>query len=120
MALRLHDVSNAEGFVASIVQRSKLELGPEDRQDLAQFLLIELWRLSQRYEYEGRPRFSSYAYRVLPKRIIDWQRKRFGRRTWKSRGRVIHARPRPHVVSLDGPERLERDLAPGTSGPEAD
>jgi len=49
LPLELHDVSNAERLVARIIARASLNLSREDREDLQQFLLLELWKLHQRY-----------------------------------------------------------------------
>ena len=103
MALQLHDVHDAEGFAAAIANRSRLNLSPDDREDLRQFLLISLWELSLRYE-RGDPRypsrFGSYASGILQRRVVDWARSKWGRTTWQFKDHT-HERKRPELVSLD-------------------
>ena len=99
----LHDVDDSAAFVAAVVNRSGLSLSWAEREDLDQYLLIELWRRSLRYEGSQGSRFSAWARSTLPKRIVDWQRKSFGRRTWKFRDHV-YERPVVVVVSLDDPD----------------
>ena len=93
MALQLHDVRDSEAFVAAIANRSQLELGPDDDEDLRQFLLTELWHLGVRYEPSRNRAFSAYAVAILKRRAVDWQRQRFGRTVWKFKDRV-YERPR--------------------------
>ena len=99
MTLQLHDVRDAEAFVVAIASRSQLELGLDDAEDFRQYLLAELWVLSTRFE-PGGISFSSWAATTLRLRVVDWQRKRFGRRRWKFSGRT-YERPRVELVSLD-------------------
>ena len=99
MALQLYDVRDAEAFVAAIANRSQLGVGPDDSEDLRQYLLTELWVLSTRYE-PGGVNFSAWAIATLRLRVIDWQRQRFGRRRWKFSGRT-YERPRVETVSYD-------------------
>jgi hypothetical protein len=79
--LALHDVADTEVFCAAIVHTSKLQLSPLEREELLTFLIEEAWRLSGRYE-PGGMRFSAFASYMLKWRIVDWQRKRFGRTKW--------------------------------------
>ena len=121
MALQLHDVRDAEAFVAAIANRSQLELGPDDDADLRQFLLTELWLLSTRYEARGGS-FSAWATATLKLRVVDWQRKRFGRRRWKFSGHT-YERPRVEVVSYDDEldsDSLGQDFASNGSDLETD
>ena len=85
MALQLHDVRDAEAFVAAIANRSQLELGPDDDEDLRQYLLAELWLLSVRYEPSRNRAFSAYAVAILRRRAVDWQRQRHGERSGSSK-----------------------------------
>jgi hypothetical protein len=100
-ALRLHDV-DAERLVRGIVTRSGLELNYYEREDLEQFLLIECWKLSLRYE-SGRidKGFGAYATVALKRRVVDWQRKRWGRTKWSFSGGRVYVRPRPELISFD-------------------
>jgi hypothetical protein len=62
--LSLWDVDDAVAFTAAIANRSGLNLSWSDREDLEQYLLVEIWRLSLRYERgdpQFPPRFSVYA-----------------------------------------------------------
>jgi hypothetical protein len=116
VALPLHDVDDAEQFIAAIVSRSGLQLRWDQRQDLEQYLLIECWKLSLDYQ-PGRitKGFAAYATVTLRKRIVDHQRSHF-RTRWVFRDRV-YERKRPELVSLNaddsGRDQLGRTLADG-------
>jgi DNA-directed RNA polymerase specialized sigma subunit len=111
--LELHDVRDGYAFVERIVQRSGLELGYHDREDLGQWLVVELWQLSLVYEPGSSVSFSNFATRHLRRRVIDWQRQRFGRTRWQFKGR-LHERRLPELVSLDADDsergRLEQSV----------
>lgn len=114
------DIADAQGFVAAVVIRSRLSLTHHDREDLHQYLLVECWRLSLDYDSAGRrPCFSNYAATILRRRVVDWQRKRFGRTTWKAKHKT-YTRPRINIESLDNPGRLERDLGARAVDPQVD
>ena len=97
--LSLHEIDDVEAFTLAIVQRSRLELSHHDREDLVAYLLTECWRLSLRFE-PGGISFSTYAGTTLRGRLVDWQRKRFGRTRYVFSDRVLE-RKLPELVSLD-------------------
>lgn len=76
MALQLHDLRDAEAFVAAIANRSELDLSWSDREDLEQFLLETCWELSLRYDPTQNRSFSAFAVAILKRRVFDWQRSR--------------------------------------------
>ena len=101
--LSLHGIDDVEAFAAAIVNRSRLELNHHDREDLACYLVETAWELSLKYQRgdpKYPPRFSVYAAPILRNRVVDWQRKRFGRTRWVFHDRV-HMRPGVELVSLD-------------------
>src|SRR5262245_11295644 len=100
--LALHDVADAQALVGAVITRSGLSLSADEHEDLAEYLLVELWKLSLRYE-PGAGRFSSYATGILKRRVVDWKRSRYGRTRWQFAG-YTYERPRPQVVSLDDPD----------------
>jgi hypothetical protein len=59
-------------------------------------------RLSLRYEPRRTVSFSTYATCTLSKRIIDWQRQRYGRTRWTFGDGRVYERPRVKLVSIDG------------------
>jgi hypothetical protein len=113
--LSLHGI-DVEAFTAAIVRYSHFQLSYHDRQDLHAFLIEECWKLSLRFE-PGiiRGGFSVWAGTTLRKRLIDWERQRFGRTKWQFSDRT-YERPRTDIVSLDDPERdqLRDALGAGT------
>jgi hypothetical protein len=121
--LTLHDVDDAAAFVAAVINRSGLRLSWADREDLQQYLLGEIWRLSLVYQ-RGNPRFppmfSVYATRLLSLRTVDWIRSRNGRTKWKFADSV-YERQRPQLVSLDDSarDRLEQSQPEGDGDREA-
>ncbi len=108
--LAILDVDDAEAFVKTIAGRSRLDLRWDQREDLEQHLLIELWRLSLSYE-PGRIRkgFPAYSTIALKREVVNWQRKTWGRTRWKSKDRV-HVRELPKFTTLD-----DRPELPDTS-----
>jgi hypothetical protein len=126
--LVLHDVDDAEAFVARIVERSGLDLSYHDRLDLEQFLLVQCWELSLRYRPGViRKGFGAYATTTLRKRVIDHQRSKF-RTRWVSRKKVyggfrkkVYERPRPQLIELDDSvvDRLDEVESTRAGDPEA-
>jgi hypothetical protein len=102
----LLDIRDVESFTGRIVERSGLRLSVEDRDDLHVYLIEECWELSTRFEPSGIS-FSSYAGTNLRLRVVDWQRRRFGRNRWVFKDRV-YERPRVELVSLDADAELGR------------
>jgi hypothetical protein len=103
-----------EALCGSVIHKSGLELSHHDEQDLLAYLLAECWRLSLRYEpARGSTRsFAGWATTNLRLAVIEWQRKRFGRKTWKFKSHT-YTRERPHLVPLDdaGLETVESERA---------
>jgi DNA-directed RNA polymerase specialized sigma24 family protein len=77
--LALWNVDDAQRFVCAIVSRSGLALSWSEREDLEQYLLVECWRLSLRYQPGGPKDFDGWASRILRVRVVDWTRQRNGR-----------------------------------------
>jgi hypothetical protein len=110
----LHDVRDVESFTGRIVERSGLRLSVEDREELHVYLIETCWEISIRFE-PGRISFSSFAGSTLPRRVIDWERQRFGRTKWQFRDRV-YERPRVELVSLDADDSEHVRLGPSFAG----
>jgi hypothetical protein len=111
--LSLWDVDDAVAFTAAIANRSGLNLSWSDREDLEQYLLVEIWRLSLRYERgdpQFPPRFSVYAAPLLALRTVDWIRQRNGRTRWQFAGST-YERKRPRRVPFDDSARDRLDQA---------
>jgi hypothetical protein len=78
--LRLHDVDDAEGFVAATISRSGIPFDPSEHQELMLEGLAILCELAAKYEphrpgYKQAGRFSGYAAQFLPRRLGDaWHR----------------------------------------------
>jgi hypothetical protein len=109
----LHDVDDAAAFTVAIASRAGLALDFHDREELKQFLLVECWRLSLKYD-RGNPqyptRFSVYATNILRRRVVDWQRQRLGRSKWTfSDGRSYERKPTV-LVSLDADDSVRGRL----------
>jgi hypothetical protein len=109
----LWDVGDVEALCWSIVKRYRLELNHHEREDLVTYLIETCWSLSVRYE-PGGITFCTYATNNLKLRVVDWERQRFGRRTWKFKN-AVYERPQVELVSLDADEsfrdRLESSVA---------
>jgi DNA-directed RNA polymerase specialized sigma24 family protein len=110
LPLQLHDIDDAERFVGAIVSRSGLKLSFHDREELGEYLLVECWQLSLRYQAGGIS-FSTWAGNTLRRRSVDWIRQRNGRTIWRFGDGRVHERPRPELVSFD--DDAERDRLAG-------
>ncbi len=94
MPLKLHDVEDGERLAAWVIHRSQITLSPEDFEDAHQYLLLELWRLFVDFDPTGGRPFALLATTVLGRRLVDWQRKQFGRTIWRfGDGRVYERKP---------------------------
>ena len=80
--LGLHDVRDVGAFTAAVIHRSNANLSREDMEDAHAYLITTTLELSQRYEQRGES-FSYWVRPTLQRRLIDWQRKRFGRTRWQ-------------------------------------
>ena len=102
--LALHDVDDVELLCRRVLETRLSEWGAHLRRDLYEdalaYLVATAWELSTVYDPELGPSFSTYCYRLLRRRLVDWYRSTFG----DSR----HA-PRPELVSLDRALRLDGD-----------
>jgi DNA-directed RNA polymerase specialized sigma24 family protein len=121
--LSLWDIDDCVAFVATIVNRSGLELSWSDREDLEQTLQIVAWELSLKFEPgQSSVGFSTYCGTILRRRTNDWVRKRNGRTIWKFKDR-IHIRERPVLLSIDNEftaDSLGNALAASRGDAEAD
>lgn len=76
----LHDVKDAEGFVQATINRARLVLSPDEREELAAEGLAILCKLAgdwqpRREGYQQDGRFSGYAAMYLPRKLGDaWHR----------------------------------------------
>jgi DNA-directed RNA polymerase specialized sigma24 family protein len=114
LPLQLHDIDDAERFVGAIVSRSGFSLSFHDAEDLGEYLLVECWQLSLRYQAGGIS-FSTWAGNTLRRRSVDWIRQQNGRTIWRFGDGRVHERPRRELVSFDDDaERDRMDLALGT------
>ncbi|MBA2360806.1 MAG: hypothetical protein H0V79_07755 [Actinobacteria bacterium] len=85
----------------------RLDLRHHQREELAGYLIAEIWRLSLRFE-PGRGSFAGFAHSTARLRVTDWLRAEFGRTIWKF-SEHSYERERPGVVSLDSMATDERD-----------
>jgi hypothetical protein len=126
LPLQLHDIDDAERFVGAIVSRSGFALSFHDREDLGEYLLVECWQLSLRYDRgdpQYPPRFSVHATNILRRRLVDWQRAKHGRTIWRFGDGRVHERPRREFVSFDDDaerDRLVEAFGTGAGDGEAD
>jgi hypothetical protein len=109
--LALHDIRDTEAFCITIIQRSRLELGHHDQQDLLAYLVEEAWILSRTWRPGPSP-FSTHAGQWLPRRIIDWQRQRQDTRypsnTRFAEVSIDDRMAQPHTLSMVD-DHLHRD-----------
>ena len=108
-------MKDLEALCAHIARRGAPDLSWHDAEDLRQFLLVEAWQLSERFE-PGRAggSFNAFASSVLRRRVVDWRRQRDGRTVWKFRD-TVHIRERPQFLSIDDDGAGLGELVAGSS-----
>jgi Sigma-70 region 2 len=122
--LALGDVGDVESLARRALDdwlHSKgAHLRPQLYEDCLQHLLAVAWELWQRFDPGRGLSFSTYCYRTLKLRIVDWYRHEFGDSRYGER---------PQVLSLDGPgarssdsprETLGEQIAHSTAAPADD
>ena len=92
---------DTERLAQSVLTRAGLDLSYHDAEDALAFLIEQAWEASTRYEPGAGASFSTLCTVVLQRKVVDWQRKRYGRTVWKFSGGREYRRERPTVVSLD-------------------
>jgi Sigma-70 region 2 len=94
--LALGEIESAEAFCRQVLDdrlhQSGAFLNATEYEDALSFLIAEAWQLHGRYDPEKGSRFSTFAYRVLSRRVASWYRQRFT---------DTHYRARPTLVSLE-------------------
>lgn len=98
--LTIGNIQDVEGYCNRVIERHRPGLHQQTREDLLAYLIATTWELHQRHRPGTLP-FSAYAHAQLPLRIVDWQRTRDGRTTWKFDGYTSRRPTRPTHASLD-------------------
>lgn len=126
--LQLHNVTDAENLCHRILnnhlRRTRAHLRPYDHEDAIAYLLTTIWELSERYDpTRTTVSFSTYAYRLLTLRCVDWRRNQEGRTRWQFDSHT-HERQRNDPLSLDhqttGGHRLADTLTTPHGDPATD
>lgn len=81
--MTLGDVESAEALCRKVLDDrlrwSSAYLNPTEYDDALSYLLAECWNLYRRYDPDkGTQAFSTFAYRILWRRVPSWYRQRFG------------------------------------------
>lgn len=78
--LAFYDVADVEAFCnATLEQQLKRwgsTLSREDREDILQHVLLDVWRASQKFG-PGKGSFERYARGVIPRSAVSWYRQQF-------------------------------------------
>jgi hypothetical protein len=102
----LHDLEDTEALCVWIIDRSGLELGYYEREDLLTFLIETAWELSERWDPPAKYRnggFAVWATSTLKRRVLDWQRGKY-RTKWQFRDRTYEREPPRFTVLEDRPD----------------
>lgn len=79
--LSLFDVDDVEGLCRKVIdvqlRKTHAHLRPDDLDDAVSFLIGRCYELSLRYDDSRGLAFSTYSYRILRLRVVDWYRARF-------------------------------------------
>jgi RNA polymerase sigma factor (sigma-70 family) len=92
--LPLADVENAELLCRKVLEdwlRSKgAWLNEHEYDDALSYLLAEAWKLSRRFDpAKGTRSFSTFAFRILWKRVPSWYRQRFGDTRYRTAAELV-------------------------------
>jgi len=126
--LALHDVADAEGLCRKVLdeqlRKTHAHLEPLDFEDAVSFLIARAYELSLRYDPSRGLAFSTYCYRILRLRVVDWYRATYGdARFGKQEIRESVHRPAYLDAPVDGhadAASLGETLPAGTGDPAAD
>lgn len=117
----LHDVANVEAFVQATINRARLVLTQDERDELVAEGVAIMVKLAadwepQREGYEGAGRFSGYAAQFLPRKLGDaWHRAHpehtlrtegDGKRRWHYGERAVSVQA---LLGDDGEDRQGHD-----------
>lgn len=99
--LVLGEVENGESFARKVLDERLKAMGaflnPTEYDDALSYLVAELWMLHGRFDPSKGVRFSTYAYRILWRRVASWYRQRFIDTRYRSK---------PVMVSLEDTDTL--------------
>lgn len=113
--LALGDVGDVEGLARraldDFLRARGAHLRPHLYEDALQELLTTAWQLWQRFDPARGLSFSTYCYRLLKLRVVDWYRHEFGDTRYGERPQVLSldARPRRGASSDDLAGGRQRD-----------
>lgn len=81
-AFSLHDVDDVPALARKALDARLNEfnahLTPQDKEDALAFLIATAWELSRSYDRKLGPSYSTYCFRMLKLRLVDWYRTTFG------------------------------------------
>ena len=113
--LKIGDIEDVEKHcsiaIASYCKNRNIVLSPEDREDLMSFCMGLVWELYEAEDnnttgkkWNGKGTFSGYVSYILPKRITDHYRKRWGR--YGERYSVDQATPFSAMGTINASEQI--------------
>lgn len=76
-------------------EKTQSHLTHHQFEDLVSFLIVSVWRSSQRFDPERSPSFRAVALGILSNRCVDWMRQHRGRSRWRWSGGKTYERERP-------------------------
>lgn len=82
MTTALHDIADVQAFAAEHLRLTGLTLGADEREDMHAEAVALLYALES--SWDGRGRFSGYASRYLPARVISAWRKQHREHSYRS------------------------------------
>jgi hypothetical protein len=113
---KLYDVDDVEKLarraLADSLRTRGAHLRPDELDDAVAFLVAEAWELSRIFDPDRGSSFSTFLYRRLRLRYVDWLRSQ-GRTVWKFSGRT-YERQKPELVPLDDGDADRVGAALGT------
>jgi len=125
--LALFDVTDVEALCRKVIdvqlRKTHAHLRPNDFDDAVAFLVGTAYELSLRYDPSRDIAFSTYCWRILRLRIVDFYRTRFSDRRFGGDDKAAvdfpHSLDAPADGHADG-DSLGSTLSSGTGDPAAD
>jgi DNA-directed RNA polymerase specialized sigma24 family protein len=115
----LHDADDVEKLarraLEDALRASGAHLRAHEHADAVAFLIAECWRISIDFDPSRGLSFSTYAFRTLRRRYVDFLRQEH-RTVWKFKDRT-HTRVRPTFVPIDSGDG---ELGPALAGSSLD
>src|SRR5262245_61360915 len=110
VVITLYDIPDVEDLCTKAAKRwcrqKAIKLTDSDLESLVSYLVVSVWRLSERYDSARSSSFEAIVRGRLSNRCVDWIRQQRGRTRWQFSDRQ-YERDIPRPISLDSDPMAE-------------